>query len=763
MSLTQLASMFIGSNSLTGDDLDKLTGVSSKTGNIIHITNGKNDNILGIITARNILFNVHHKSLKDNFEIFDFECLGERNYDDHLIKGNRLVIPGEFEEEYIEFVIDDTDDRRSTHKHYEIKSYASYLDLQKAKVIEPFTRTATAREHLIQAFSNTEHEVGVVESDRMITLEFENHTNPLEYARRVTREFDLELNFRVEHNGLRITNRVVDALDRVGAWRGREITFGKDLQEINRLESGDVYTALIGLGPEHEDGTRLQVLVEDFDALRRWGRPEGNPQHLIGVYEPTSDRDNMTMSELRQYTQTELDKRKNSVINYEINFLDLEHILGHENKKIRFGDTIRIKDTMFEPNLYVEARIFEMKRNVIVPAQKEFVLGDFVEFDADTIHSIYDILKRQLAKKAGLETLLNYAEPKKIESPTAPVIKEGENPIWVDTSRTPNVAHVVVAGKWVKMTPTTPAEVDAYTKKQIDDKDSDILRDGKLYADEKAQAEAEQALKDAKAFSKNASNINEGVINVGAIPLRTSITGARLEWDGVNGLVQYDALGNPVSWLDLDANAHFANAFLSGRIEANAGFFGDNLRLVNGKIQIVRPDDAIWLQDGMVRSDYTVSSYDPHNMTQAVYDFNGNLNRFSMFGEDAGFYRVYQDVITGRDGYVDQRDTDKGHTVRFNSFEFIHNARYLIIGYRKAVNSSNPRHQVRIYEGDSLLYTEWHDRGGSPSYAPITIDLGIPTYARRTIELRLGVNRGDASGSDRLAFRLNRVFQTDFI
>src|SRR5690625_7242194 len=99
-----------------------------------------------------------------------------------------------------------------------------------------------------------------------------------------------------------------------------------------------------------------------------------------------------------------------------------------------------------------------------------------------------------------------------------------------------------------------PEEVNEYNKQQVDDK-------------------AEQALKDAKAYSENADNINEGVIDVGAIPLRTSITGARLEWDGVNGLVQYDSEGNPVSWIDLYADAHFAYVFLRGRYDVNVVYF----------------------------------------------------------------------------------------------------------------------------------------------------------------------------------------------
>src|SRR5690625_6030086 len=102
-----------------------------------------------------------------------------------------------------------------------------------------------------------------------------------------------------------------------------------------------------------------------------------------------------------------------------------------------------------------------------------------------------------------------------------------------------------------------PEEVNEYNKQQVDDK-------------------AEQALKDAKAYSENADNINEGVIDVGAIPLRTSMTGARLEWDGVNGLVQYDSEGNRGSWIDVDANAHFASACLCGRIEGLERYFGQN-------------------------------------------------------------------------------------------------------------------------------------------------------------------------------------------
>jgi len=758
MSQTQLASMFIGANRFTSSTggADRLTGIKSSIGNIIHFTDGKNDNILSIATAKDITGNpIHHKSLKDNVETFDFELIGERNHDEHIVKGNRVIMPGEHAQQLVEFTIDEVIDERERGKGFEVFTYASYLDLSKGDAIEPFSFTGTAQQHLGRALQNTEHEVGVVESDRTITISFENWTNPYEYIKRIAREFDLEVDFEIMHNGLKVTNRVVNLVDQVGAWRGREVTFGKDLQSIRRKESGDIYTALIGLGPEREDGTRLQVLVEDFEALERWGRPEHDPQHLIGVYEPQSEREDMTLSQLRQYTQTELNKRSNSVVSYEINFLDLEHILGHENKKIRFGDTIRIKDTMYDPPLYIQARIFEMKRNPITEAEKEYVLGDFVEFTEDDVKSIYRILKRDLAKKAGIDLLLNYAEPKKVESDTAPDIKEGENPIWVDTSRTPHVSHVVNNGEWVKMTPTTPAEVDAYTKSQVDNK-----------AQEEAEAKAAQALADAQAFSRNADNIDQGVIDVGAIPLRTSITGARLEWDGVNGLVQYNALGEPVSWLDLDANAHFANAFLSGRVEALEGYFGENqtIRIRNGRVEMVRPDGAISMNDGMIHQDYAVSGFDPQLMDNVTW----SGQRFHAFGPIAGYYEREAGIIDGRGldslPSVDIRDPNKRYTVSFQRYEIIHSARYFVLGYRVASNSRVGRHRANLFEGSTHIM-EIILPGGSTSdtYHLLMADLGTPTFERRSIDLRIGWNLSWLDRSDLVRFRINRVYQTDFI
>jgi len=746
MTLTQVGSAFIGdlTNQIT---IDKATGAYSRYGNIIHVTDGQTDDIRAIVTSKNVLDNEHLVNIKDHVDTFYAELIGLQDYDEHIVKGNRLIVPAENEGEYNEFVIDEVEDRRSHAKTIELMAYASYLDLRKAKAIEPFSRTGTAREHMFFALSDTEFEVGLVESDREITISFEDWTNPYEYLLRIAREFELELDFKVMHNGYIVTNRVVEAVQSLGRFRGREVTFGKDLQEINRKEVGDIYTALIGLGPERDDGSRLDVFVEDIDALKRWGRPKHAPKHLIGVYEPQSEREEMTLKELRQYTQTELNKRKNSVIQYEVSFLDLEHLLGDEAKKIRKGDTILIKDTYFTPHLYVEARVIEVRRNAVVPVQKEYVLGDFIEHDAETVHDLYKYVKRELVKKASVERLLNYAEPKKIESDTPPEIKDGENPIWIDTSQTPHVAYVANSGEWVKMTPTEPREVGAYSRREVDDKTA-------------------QALKDAKVYAENAENIKKGIIDVGAVPLRTSQTGARIEWDGVNGLVQYDQQERTTSQIDLDGNARFANAFVTGRVEATEGYFGKNKRVTIGDdgLTIQRPDGAVWMQDGLVRQDFAVSGFDPHMMDKIR---GGYSDGHPVFTEFERFYFAYMGIIDGRghpvEGDVeDARDPDKGYTVRFQRYEFIHSSRYLVVGYRVRSGSRVGRHRVRLYEGDNQL-AEIELSGGNTSstYNPIIADLGVPTFVRRSVDLRIGALRQWNDRESVYSFRINRVYLTD--
>src|SRR5690625_2081806 len=381
---------------------------------MIHIIDGQNDTILDYITLNNIVNDTHLKSLENTLETYDATVFGDIRYNEFLEKRNRIIIPDE-DDNYVEFILSEVNkyrDRSGLKTRF--IAVASYLDLQKTSIIYPDNYQGTASQHVGRALINSGWRVGIIETERSITINIEEHTNPYVYLRRLANELGMELRFRTENNGNRITGRYVDLLERVGEWNGREVTFGKDLDGIRRIEKQDVVTALLGIGPADENGNRFEVLVEDEEALERWGRIDehGNIHHLIEPYFIESVRFDMTEEEARQYTRTALDKRINTQVTYEADIIDLEHVPGMQNKKIRFGDTIRIKDEKFNPPLYLEARVFEQQRSIKDKSHKIVKLGDFVEFTEDEIHDIWNQLREQIRDKISQAELIEYTYDK---------------------------------------------------------------------------------------------------------------------------------------------------------------------------------------------------------------------------------------------------------------------------------------------------------------------------------------------------------------
>ncbi|UTR14091.1 phage tail protein [Salipaludibacillus sp. LMS25] len=568
----------------------------------IHITNGQTDQIVGLITAEHILSNNHYKSIKDTLETFQFETLADMPFSEHLGKLNRVIIPDE-EQNFIEFVILETGRYRDGEGVLRIEIYtsASYQLLKKSKVIDPqvlseYTPSTAAS----FALSATEWEPAIIEGEGFRTFDIEEHTNPYSLLKRIATEFDLELRFRVETNGYKVTGRYVDLLERVGQWRGREVEFGRDLIGIKRTEkTDDIVTALVGVGPAKENGTRLRVLVEDDEALQRWGRKNpltGEVQHLIEVYEPQSTGDNMTEDELLQDSRVELNRRISEVVEYEVDIADLENVPGMENKKIRFGDTIKIKDTKFNPPLYLEARVHTQERDIADKMKKSIELGNFIEYTEDEVRFIWKQLQQEIRTRVSIAKLQEYAEPKRHEGPEPP--EQRENAIWVDTSQTPYVPKVYNFGEWQQLAPTEAYQVNAYSQSETDD------------------------------IARDASRIETGIIDVGAVPLRTSVTGARIEWDGLNGFVQYDIDGNPVSWLDLEGNAHFENGYFSGEIS------NDTVLIDHDGVTV--DDGNFYLRDA--NSDVAYSIISRHNLV-SDHSFEG-VERTGSVSSDSSYQAI---------------------------------------------------------------------------------------------------------------------------
>ncbi len=392
---------------------------------MIHVSDGLTDKILSVIDFGEFWDDVHYKSLRDSRETFDFHTFGDKPFASHLGKRNRVIIPDE-DGRYLEFIISNVKKYRSGQGSLftSVKSNASYLELQKAKVISPGKRSSQSISTLVSlAIGGTEWRAGRLEGYGTRTINIEKHTDPYSLLKMIETEFKLELQFRIEIRSNRIVGRYVDLVQRIGEWRGREVEFGHDLIGIERNEDTDnIVTALVGIGPEREDGTRLEVTVSDSDAWQRWGRIDpatGQRAHIIEKYEPQSNDQDMTLERLTTLTENELEKRINAIIEYQAEAVDLENVPGLKNKKVRFGDSIRVKDSKFEPPIYLNARVHTQERSISDPSNKKFLLGDFIEYSEEDIHALWNSMQLEIQRKLAKLLIVN------VESSAGDVFKNG--------------------------------------------------------------------------------------------------------------------------------------------------------------------------------------------------------------------------------------------------------------------------------------------------------------------------------------------------
>ncbi|MES1053320.1 hypothetical protein FOA24_30485 [Bacillus thuringiensis] len=130
---------------------------------------------------------------------------------------------------------------------------------------------------------------------------------------------------------------------------------------MKRVEnSQNICTALLGFSKKEGEGfititdinDGIPYLV-DSDAFQRWNE---RGQHKFGFYTPETEQD-ITPKRLMTLMKTELAKRINSSISYDVQAQSIGRVFGLAHELMNEGDTIRIKDTGFTPKLYLEARI----------------------------------------------------------------------------------------------------------------------------------------------------------------------------------------------------------------------------------------------------------------------------------------------------------------------------------------------------------------------------------------------------------------------
>ncbi|PUB12630.1 phage tail spike protein [Paenisporosarcina sp. OV554] len=418
---------------------------------MIHILDGQTDALLGFLDGNGdkVFWDDEIEQDVIGKNIKKFTMLSSIPEATHIKDLNRLLVLHE-RGGWQEFVIyeHEVDDEK-----LHVYGVGSESGMNR-KVIAPTKHEGfTLKQYVDLATSGTEWTAGYIEYAGIKTLTFDTHLLPYDFLTRVETAFKVvELSFRVEIKGSHVIGRYVDAVERIGnAYSGKEFVNAKDLIGVSKKVYNDrIVTALHAIGPEREDGTRLTAFITDEAAFQRWNY---KGLHIIAIYEPETEDGDMTLDRLTQLGKAALKKRIDSVVEYSISAVDLAPVFGHE--AVYLGDSVRIKDTDFNPPLYAEARIINVKRPIKrvdedMPGEKEYIIGEVVEFKEE------DVLKtfRELQKQYGLRV---------IKSPTAP--PGNSNIIWIktDPSSTFEVAHTWDGFEWIPITPTEAADIGAET------------------------------------------------------------------------------------------------------------------------------------------------------------------------------------------------------------------------------------------------------------------------------------------------------------
>lgn len=416
---------------------------------------------------------VHKRDINERMETFDFTILSERTT--HLQERNRIIIQDK-NGQYREFIIDRIS--ADIDGYSEVETVASYLeDITKSRPYTPGKlEKMTTKQALSDVLKDTGWEVSdATEYGGLRTTSWTSYQTRYDVLLQLCTTYDMMADFYIEIGSNRVDKRLVVLRKRNPLFKGKEITYGKDLTGLKRtVDFSEIKTALLCVGPEPEEGKkRLELVVKDDEAQAKYGLPG---RYNWGVYEPETEDQNMTEARLRTLGTTELNKRKSEVITYEVTAVDIEKEFKHEI--VNLGDKVRIKDRDFTPPLYVEAEVISEEYDLI-SKDVTYSFGTYKEFKESDLRSSFDRKLDAIRQKVSdglsnvntivresLEGELQYFERKILKGDTPP-----DNPVndllWLDTSN-PKVAVLrrYWEGEWIKSSAENASDVGAVTREQ---------------------------------------------------------------------------------------------------------------------------------------------------------------------------------------------------------------------------------------------------------------------------------------------------------
>ncbi|ELN1774408.1 phage tail protein [Staphylococcus pseudintermedius] len=436
---------------------------------MIHVLNFNSQIIDFISRDDNAVTIAKYHKTKDN-DLLDIRILSQRA--EHFKKRNRIIIQDK-NGVYREYIIDRAEE---DGRYVDVECTASHLvDISTSKPIPPGKyEKMTINQKLSETLRDSGWVVGDCDYAGLKTNSWTSVRTPLEMISQLETAHEVQADYEIEIDGYEVVERRVNMKIPAPLFKGKEIEYGKDLLSMKRvIDFSEVKTALFALGPEPEQGKRVETFVYDDEAQGQFDLPY---RYIWGVYEPETEDDNMSLQRLTTLAKTELNKRKSAAVSYEISVVDIEKEFPHE--VIRYGDIVRIKNPDFTPTLYAESEVVGIEHDLI-SNKCTYEFGKVVEYQEDDLLRYFRNRLGYFNQKfndkfsnvntivrESIEGELQYFERKILKGDTPP-----ENPIndllWLDTSNPKiPVLRRYFNGEWIKSSAENASDVGAITREK---------------------------------------------------------------------------------------------------------------------------------------------------------------------------------------------------------------------------------------------------------------------------------------------------------
>ncbi|OLR83678.1 hypothetical protein BTO25_03900 [Bacillus sp. MB366] len=517
---------------------------------ILHVVDFKTDQIISAIQSKDYWADNRHWEIKSNIDMLEFKTFDGTPHAVTLQQQN-LVLKEVRDGRIVPYVINNEVEKDSDDRSLTVHASGAWVQIAKDGIIKPQRiESETVNTFIDIALADSKWKRGITDYSSFHTMTIDEFIDPLTFLKKIAALFELEIQYRVEVSGSRITGWYVDMIKKRGRETGKEITLGKDLVGLRRIEhSRDICTALVGF--VRGEGDKLITIesinngllyITDSDAFQRWN---AHGKHKFGFYTPETEDQNMTPQRLMTLMKTELKKRVNSSVSYEVEAQSIGRIFGLAHELINEGDTIRIKDTGFTPKLYLEARVIAGDESFTDPTQDKYVFGDYREITDpnEELRKIYNRILGSLGNKQELidqldklvkdanETASNAKKESEAAKTLAEKVQENlknntvdiieaKNPpttglkpnktLWLDISNgKPGILKIWTGIAWESVVP----DVESVKKETLEQVNKDI-ESTKTELNQKVQETQNQATGQFNEIKESLQGVNRTISNI---------------------------------------------------------------------------------------------------------------------------------------------------------------------------------------------------------------------------------------------------------